>query len=304
MGQPVSHINWIEKIGPTEYRGMLSYEIPSNQTQTEIDRLWFTQFPGVTGDSPPICKRPRAVIEPMGMAGKTLIEAYFESLRVPGRAKLDVDVQAKRTIPLLFDLHGAAIQGVGYGYADDGTEIPNDPSNPAAGATFIPATNTMPRIWRVVSGDPYMQVFTSPMVLSTAFWTSGFSLGNVYALCPGGRPRVNAQPITLNGFGTIAAESLLCRGAKAQVIFGYDMVDVSYILDWSGPDQTWNELTQSQSGKWQAVRAPEYDAETGDEIENRQRTHMMFVPDGNPPEPRVIYPNTNLFSQLQGLQIW
>jgi hypothetical protein len=291
MPYPVSHLNYCEKIGPTEYRGMRSYEVPCGQWQAEIDSLWFQPFPGMTGDAVPICKRPRAILVPEGMVGKACIVAEFESLRTPGRAKLETTTASRKTIPMLEDLDGKTIQG------------------PDNGKSELGAAAQGQVIWRVVQGDPYYHVMETPFKISTAFWANQFSLARVYALCPAGRPRVNKSSLSVVGFGTtIAAESLMCLGVNHQQIYGYDMCDVDFLLAWSGPDRTWNQLTQSQPGAWIAMQAKVHDEEWHDT--GRNRVKMMFAPlkdkDGSDiaPQSRRAYPTSDDFTLLQGLQLW
>jgi hypothetical protein len=282
MAQRVEQLNWVEQVDRNYWTGYLTALTLPTMVQGEIEALRNQPYPGFAGDSAPICKRARATFNPSGLRGKALIEAWYETKRKPGKARL-VTRTRPQYVKMAVDVEGNVIEG------------PSDMHDPDGN----------PLYFRVTKGNDTVQDYETTITLQTAYMVNEYNLGNVYAL----RRCVNDSGLTIIKLGGIAAGSLLCLGVDTDFTFGDDMVDVDYILAWSGPAETWNQQTESTGGIWAPVKRPEIQdgAATG-RFKDVLEFQLGKVITGGAlvaavPSSRKKFKTAN-FTILQGLSSW
>jgi len=241
--------NYIEMVeGRNFWRGVQTLATLDGYAQQEAEALYGQVYPGFSGDYAPICKRVRVELDGDG-DGRPLIFAYYETKRQPGKMILQTRTRATwRKIIREPGDEGRVIEG---------------PDVDANARTIF---------WRVVQGDNQINDLTTVIVVKTAYWASEFDLSTVLSL----RRKTNANPLSIVGFGTAAAESLLMLDCETSWRPGDDLRDVDYLLAWSGPDANWNAQIEVEPGVWAPIAQAELEVDytaTG-----KERTSMVYVP--------------------------
>jgi hypothetical protein len=113
--------------------------------------------------------------------------------------------------------------------------------------------------WRVTQGDPYLYDYDTSIIVSTAYESGTVDLAAIYAL----RNCVNDSDMWIQGFGSLAAGTVLLPTVMTRHVIGYDLVDVDYVFQWSGPyeEEAWNNgRLKSQLGTWAVQEVPVIDS--------------------------------------------
>lgn len=292
MAVEIEGLRYLEQIDRKDFwRGGRTFLTTPSAAPSESRSLWGQKFPGV-GSNAPICKRTRAVFHPQKVSGVALIRAFYETARVEGKAIVYGEVRS-RMRKLMRDADGKIIEG------PDDTEA-------------LGGADSDYGVWRVVNGDNRIEEYYTVLRVETAFARTGFDLSVPLGL----EGKVNDAPLTLVGFGTMGAEKCKCLGVKFRSEYGADLINLDYYLQWSGPNQTWNEGLESQLGAWMVEYTPLFEKSAAglgykglrEAVQWRPKeVHFVAADDWSvldtAPQPRTPYGLAD-FSQLQGLTEW
>lgn len=286
MAQPIRHTEILEQVGGRNYwQGVRSVLIYRANMELESIALYDHVWPGMSGDNAPVCKRTRAVGRPSEIDKLAMILAYYETRRRPGKARLLTTTTS---------------------YYEEITREPGDTARIITGPD--PLYNWSFR--QIVKGTNKAPAYRTQLRLETAYWRSDFSLANVLSI----ERSVNDAELELVGFGTVGAQTLWCPGVWTNSEYGGDIVDVTYLFNWSGLDETWNEQIDTQIGSWVTTRLPVLDSSDTDTDETRDaivfRPGKKWVKSGDDwnledadVEPRAGF-RVKSFDVLQGLTQW
>ena len=199
----------VTKRGRNYVTATLGYWCKSS-ARTSLERMFYgSRLNGYSGEYRPLCTRVTTRLGALG-ADKDLMLPYYETPRVPGKARIRT-----RTVRIpqtrLVDLDGKIIFGPDIG-----------------GYT----------VWRTVQGQPTTYVNVLRIILETAYPVSDFNMATIWQIVG----RVNHAPVPV--FGNAPKGSVLLVGYDTNYKLTEDLIYIDYVFDlW--PDG-WNNFTQSQ----------------------------------------------------------
>jgi hypothetical protein len=277
--------NWVRLASKNFWQGVATFATSDSTIQGDIEYLIGSEYPGFTGENAPCCKSATGVAHPGGSPEIARIEAQYETKRVEGKARVFVQLKADER-EMKIDLDGKVVEG------PDPTQAPG-------------------HFYKVVEGSNKVHDYESIIRVETAYPMQSFQLGPIYSL----RKAVNDAALTLVGFGTMDAGTVLCLGVGVKEEFGGELAYIDYYLAYSGTDTPkWNERCKSQLGVWMPQKRLSLN-EDGTVDDDAERTVMAFVlgkyyepGTSSPirdidPEARRLYREAS-FNVLQGLTQW
>ncbi len=111
-----------------------------------------------------------------------------------------------------------------------------------------------------------------------------------------------------------------CLGVLTSRDYGAEMIDITYLFQWSGPDETWNEKVKSQPGCWVTSKRPTFTIESdGSRTSTGTKYAVVWMPGTKtvklptesvseiidwPAEPRRTHRTANFQQYLAGLTEW
>ena len=300
MATEIEGIRVLEQVGGKgHWQGVRTFITYEGNTASECRDLWDTAWPGIAGDNAPVCKRTKATWHPNGLKGLVKIHAYYESPRQAGKARIVTTTRS-------------AMRKV---FQDRDAEVIEGPD-----ATYDWA------VWQVVRGDNHIEDYQTIIRLETAYPTDQYEIKGPLSL----EGAVNTDTLTLPGFGMCDAGSLRCLGVLTNQEYGAKMVDITYLLVWSGLGPKWNDVLMSQLGHWGVDRVPVFDgdtlvrtkagyirtrdvvawkpglmlAATGTETIADGTSTTVYERQATSPEHRRLYWNTAFGPHMAGLTSW
>ena len=200
-------IEWMRELvqegGRGYFMGSRSWLCDSAETGSISRALYDTRWGSSTGD--PICKKTRASWMPSGIPSLSMVTAYYSTAREIGKARLTTKTKS--------DWRKIIAEPSGEKRIIEGP----DPINQLAW-------------WSVVQGDNVVQDFQTMIAIQTAASSDGFYLRSVLDLAH----CVNKGSLTIEGFGTVDSGSLLMVGVDTSQEYGAGLVDLDYLMLWSG----------------------------------------------------------------------
>ncbi len=292
MAREIERLKTLAQYGNSRIRGSRTLIVSESSVEAEMAALWNQPWPGFSGSSYiPYCVHTRAAYRPNGIVGVAIIQAYYDSggfrqARQPGKARLYTETSA---------------------YTENVKREPEGEERVIEGADAA-----SPGVfWQVVEGSNHGFRYRTKLMLETAYSTSQFNLGNIFAL----ENHVNSSSLNLLGFGTVGAETLKCLSIRSGQQSGADIVDITYLFHWSGPGKTWNNSVKSQEGAWVLQKVPRFNA-GGVFVDLNESAYVWTlgkkpVQNGEDwtladaePEDRRPFETTNFSTYLQGLSSW
>jgi hypothetical protein len=239
MATAVKGQNYVEQVGGYNYwRGQRVLVCEQVEVQNVLNGLVGTVYPGWGGDFAPVYKNGRAIYDPPQYPGMALIEAYFETKRKPGKMTLKTSSRSKWR------------------------KVMKEPDGALGGSgRVIEGPDAKGNIYSVSAGENHVNGYVTILQIATAYQASSFDLSNALSL----RGCVNNDPLGIAGFGTIQARGALLESVDTSKTYDDDIVDVDYVIAWSGPFENWNDSVKVQEGTYIVVNRNVYDQdeETG-----------------------------------------
>ena len=271
------------------WRGEVAYDCAEGAAVSFCNSLRGLPYP--TGGTDAVCIRARPVFDYGGVKGKTAVVAYFES---PGLTQSPLQV-GKACVRIVSKADMRKLL-----------------TEPFADGKTIEGPDSDGKIWSVVAGSNQVNDFESVIQVQTAYQMASFQASTYLAL----KRKVNAQPLTLVGFGTVAAESLYLLSVEVDAEFGAALVSVTYLFAWSGSGETFNQRCRSAPGTWFTIQSLVFDDNGQPVLDGSgvqlKRERMVFyagkklvggaIVDAASESRRLF--NTGDFSVLEGLTQW
>lgn len=215
-----------EQSGPDTWAGKLVFCTPEAEAELTARQLYNTLMPGHVGKYPAKCKRVKVFHE--AEEGKAYIACYYQTTRVPGKATLVGNFQAKRT-PVTHDLDGKPING------------PDDKG----------------QWYQLKTGAAIRSDAIEVVTLKTAVNDSDLDVPAYRAV----RGHVNDND--LPSFGNAPAGSLLLESFSYRWEWGEDLwyLDYHFLVCPETDDGNvlaWNDITTAQAGVWLAQESDVY----------------------------------------------
>jgi hypothetical protein len=286
----IEHLRELRQVeGHNYWKGVRSFVTEASRVESASLGLWEQTWPGMSGDTAPVCKETRAKYHPNGIGGVAMILAYYSTPRKPGKAILQT--RAKWAMQEIMTEPETA----------PGQDAPRRIKGLDANGHWV----------EVVEGTNKVHAYqATEMLLETAYPASLFDMEGATQM----QGHVNESSGTFVGL-SINTAALLCLSFDTTQKYGDDLIDVDYHLMWSGPEITWNTMIKSQPAIWVVRQRQVYDKDN-EPITDRFKDVNMLIPgktevtrndvtvlEDYPAESRIGYP-TDDFAQLQGLTKW
>ncbi len=254
--EEVENLRALELVGQDWWRGTRSFLTYSANAPGLMQSFRNQQFPNVPGSNAPRMRRVRAVFNPDGQRGLAMLLCWYESLRQPKKARI-LARTAERPYKQILDTAGRTIQGPdqhsGKGGKPDGVHA-----------------------WQLLSGDVSELNPYGVIRVETAYFASKFSYMDVFPIIGA----VNDRDLPNLGNAARGTMRLIRVGSDWQ--WGDELIYINYDLQWSGPDETWNERDVSQRGLWIIQKQPRFDldpaTDTLTELSAGKRDMRIFLP--------------------------
>ena len=204
----------IVREGENVWNGVRWFICPNSLAHAAAKGLWDQLWPDLADAR---CRK--TAVEREWLPGYSRIAAYYQTTRVPGKARLLTRMETMAAGSPNRDLDDKLVYGPEF---DAGNE------------------------WRIVRGKEFADAAIpfEVVVLQTAYYASDFQLGTGHGLYR------TVNDADLPNFGNAKKGSLLFIGQRVQWEWGDDLLFVDYYFQWSGNEHTWNEVVQSQLGHW------------------------------------------------------
>jgi hypothetical protein len=281
----------LEMEGRNYWRGRQDKVTFASAAAGEAEAFYESEFPGFGGDNAPIVKRVGIEFYPWNVDTLALIHLYYETKRKPGKARL-VTVTSDREVEITREPGGGKniIEGPDCGVGDG---------------------NHWSGYWKVVEGQNRVPQLSTEFSIQTAYYASLFDLSGAYAIAR----CVNADALTIVGFGTAPAGTVYLKGLRTSRVYGDDIID----LDWAFAYEPagWNNVVKSQIGMWGVEATPTLDADGALLDEEDWRKTVVWkrgqlvvngelITSGTAVEPqaRQLFTPVNMASYLSGLTSW
>jgi len=291
MAVEIEGTRLIEQVGGKDYwQGVRTLLTTEGAVRSDCLSLYEAAFPGFSGERAPVCKRTRAIYHPSGVPNVAMIQAYYETARKPGKARLVTQTQS-RTEKIIYE--------------------PDHDNNNDSRIIEGPDAVYHWGYWTVTKGDPYTEQYDTILRLETAYYRNQFSLSDVLSL----EGCVNEGGLTLVGFGDVAAETLKCLGVVTNQEYGAELVDITYLFQWSGPDVTWNQMVESELGAWVVQTVPVFNnagVQTGSReaivwlqgVKITKKADGTFLIEDGPAKLCITHRAKSFAQHLSGLTSW
>lgn len=296
--EEIEHLRALELVGDDWWKGVRSFLTYTPNAPAYMQAFRNQAFPNVPGRNAPRVRRTRALFNPEGRRGRAMLLSWYETLRTPKRARILVRT-ADRPQKMLLDTEGRTIEG------------PDQHSAKGGKPDGIHA-------WQLISGEATDLRPYGVLRVETAYYARRFRYADVMPLIGA----TNHQRLPNLGNAARGTMRLVRVGSDWQ--WGDDLIYLNYDLQWSGPDETWNDTVKSRKGLWITVKDNRFwlNPETG-EIDPLDGTlhKEIFVPgkeryttkdaSGNTiykirdstDEPRTPFREKD-FSALRSLKVW
>lgn len=213
---------WVKQVGRDHWKGRRTIVTRNANVQWYSRSMWDQVYTGFSGPYAPVVRETVGQFGYQGMQGVAALALFYETLRTPGEAWLEVqskDAYEEVTV----DLDGEIVIGP-------------DPDGK--------------HDWLLTSGSNLRPVPQWRIVVKTAALVGDVNLGQIGALM--GKVNDSALP----NFHNAAAGTLLLKGLRLEHRWGDDLAYLDYPFDWE--PRGWNNVAESQKGVWAPVKEPTF----------------------------------------------
>jgi len=294
----VEHLRVLELVGADSWKGVRSFLTYAPNAAGYMQAFRNQPFPNVPGRNAPRVRRTRALFNPGGQRGRALLMSWYETLRTPKKARIYVKTTDRPT-RLTKDLDGKTLEG------------PDQHSTKGKKPDGIHA-------WQLTKGTALQLNPYAVVRAETAYYAARFRLADVMPIIGA----TNRQ--RLPNFGNAAKGTMRLMRVGTDWQWGDELIYINYDLQWSGPDETWNDTIEAQKGRWLVVEEPrwQWNLTTGHldklaiddpvlKFVPGKETYTVKEADGTlvekvrdvKPEARRLFPEKD-FSLLRSLTVW